>query len=240
MVAHWAWLGRQPFTPTAALQERLRQEILERRRPEVLLLLEHDPVITLGRRSRPEHLLLQPEALVARGIEVAPVTRGGQVTYHGPGQLVAYPIVRLRRGVVAHVEGMAQAVIRLLAPLGIEGQWRRTSPGVWVGASKICAFGVQVRHGVSIHGLALNVSTDLRAFSTIVPCGLTDATVTSVAQLCDGRAPPLPLMAGQLAHALAAVFGLDACEARPQDLLSEGEALTDPDLFQLQNGKPDR
>jgi lipoyl(octanoyl) transferase len=232
------------------LQERLRQEILERRRPEALLLLEHPPVITVGRRSRPEHILLPAEQLTAGGIEVAPVSRGGQLTYHGPGQLVAYPIVRLRRGVVAHVEGMARAVIALLAPLGIEGHWRRTSPGVWVGASKICAFGVQVRHGVSIHGLALNVSTDLRAFAAIVPCGLPDATVTSVAQLCDGRAPPLPLLAGQLARSLTSVFGLDACEVEPQDLVfSAGQPMeppVDPDpvrfpvRFQLQNGKPDR
>jgi lipoyl(octanoyl) transferase len=197
-------------------------------------------VITVGRRSRPEHLLLSPEALAARGIEVSPVSRGGQVTYHGPGQLVAYPIVRLRRGVVAHIEGMARAVISLLARLGIEGQWRRTSPGVWVGASKICAFGVQVRHGVSIHGLAWNVSTDLQAFASIVPCGMPDATVTSVAQLCNGRAPPLSLLADQLAQALASVFGLDARELKPQDLVSDAQPLPHPDLFQLQNGKPDR
>ena len=186
--AQWVWLGRQPFARTAALQERLRQEIVEGVGPETLLLCEHDPVITLGRRARPEHLLLRPDELTARGIEVCPATRGGEVTYHGPGQLVAYPIVRLRRGVLAHVEGMARAVIALLEPLGIDGQWRRTLPGVWVGESKICAFGVQVRHGVAVHGLALNVSTDLQAFSTIVPCGLPAARVTSVAQLRAGRA----------------------------------------------------
>ncbi len=242
--ADWSWLGRQRFAPTAALQERLREEILDGRRREILLLLEHEPVITVGRRSRPEHLLLAPAELAARGVEVAPVTRGGQVTYHGPGQLVAYPIVRLRRGVVAHVEGMARAVIDVLAPLGIEGQWRRTSPGVWVGASKICAFGVQVRHGVSIHGLALNVTTDLRAFSAIVPCGMPGAAVTSVAQLRDGRAPPLPALAAHLAQALAAVFGLDVSEVRPHDLQTAftppAATLSDHDRFQLQIGKPDR
>ena len=154
--------------------------------------------------------------------------------------------MRLRRGVVAHVEGMARAVIELLAQLGIEGQWRRTSPGVWVGASKICAFGVQVRHGISIHGLALNVSTDLQAFSAIVPCGLPEATVTSVAQLCDGRAPALAVLSGQLARELGSVFGLDAREVQPQDLMSaaiqppQPVSDPDPDCFQLPNGKPDR
>jgi lipoyl(octanoyl) transferase len=165
-------------------------------------------VITLGRRARPEHLLFPRAELAARGIQVHQATRGGEVTYHGPGQLVCYPIVRLRRGVLAHVEGMAQAVIDLLQGLEIKGEWRRTSPGVWVGASKICAFGVQVRRGVSVHGLALNVSTDLAAFSTIVPCGMPGASVTSVAQLRHGSVPPLPKLAGELARFLAQAFHL--------------------------------
>jgi lipoate-protein ligase B len=224
----------------------------------MLLFLEHDPVITLGRRARPEHLLLQAADLATRGIEVCRASRGGEVTYHGPGQLVSYPIVRLRRGVLAHVQGMAESVISVLRPLGIEGEWRRTSPGVWVGASKICAFGVQVRHGVSVHGLALNVSTDLSAFSTIVPCGLPSAAVTSVAQLRGGMGPPLPSLkelAGALARALGQSLRLDLSESIGP-LESDGfELPTDPvrdmqrhgarDLaphggFQLQNGKPDR
>jgi lipoyl(octanoyl) transferase len=184
-------------------------------------------VITLGRRARPEHLLLQHADLAARGIEVCQATRGGEVTYHGPGQLVSYPIVRLRRGVLAHVQGMAEAVIAVLRPFGIEGQWRRSSPGVWVGSSKICAFGVQVRHGVSIHGLALNVSTDLSAFSTIVPCGLPATAVTSLAQLRGELAPPLPglhQLASELAKALGQVFGLDLTELG-EPLESQGPEL---------------
>jgi lipoyl(octanoyl) transferase len=196
-----------------------------------VLLLEHDPVITLGRRARPEHLLLRPDELVARGIEICRASRGGEVTYHGPGQLVAYPIVRLRRGVLAHVQGMAEAVIAVLRPLGVEGEWRRTSPGVWVGASKICAFGVQVRRAVSVHGLALNVGTDLSAFSTIVPCGLPGAAVTSVAQLRGGRIASLPTleeMARDLARALGEAFQLDLSE-QIEPLESQGPELpTDP------------
>jgi lipoyl(octanoyl) transferase len=236
----------------------LRERILESGGPETLLFCEHDPVITLGRRARPEHLLLPQAELAARGIQVCRASRGGEVTYHGPGQLVCYPVVRLRRGVLAHVEGMAEAVIALLGRFGITGEWRRTLPGVWVGSEKICAFGVQVRRGVSVHGLALNVSTDLLAFSTIVPCGLPRARVTSMAQLLGQVAPPLAELAAELARLLARAFRLDLAPApapsseiwpppgvppakvihspsaqAPEDLLR-------PDRFQLQNGKPDR
>jgi lipoate-protein ligase B len=206
--------------------------VLDGQATETILLCEHDPVITVGRRTRPEHLLLQPGDLSARGIQVCPATRGGQATYHGPGQLVGYPVVRLRRGVVAHVEGMAQGVIGLLRELGIEGEWRRTLPGVWVGAAKICAFGVQVRHGISVHGLALNVSTDLQAFSAIVPCGLPGARVTSVAQLRGGTAPPLTELAPVLARFLARALQLELAPLPAESWSERG--------FQLQNGKADR
>jgi lipoyl(octanoyl) transferase len=200
----WSWLGRVPFAPAAALQERLRAQIASGDAPETVLLCEHDPVVTLGRRARPEHLLLGEAGLTGRGIAVARASRGGEVTYHGPGQLVCYPVVRLRRGVLAHVQAMAEAVIALLGQLGIEGQWRRSSPGVWVGAAKICAFGVHVRHRIAIHGLALNVSPDLSAFSAIVPCGMPGAEVTSIERLT--RSAPLPTPA-TLAPALALALG---------------------------------
>jgi lipoyl(octanoyl) transferase len=201
-------------------------------------MCEHDPVITLGRRTRPEHLLLQPDVLAERGIEVCHATRGGEATYLGPGQLVGYPVVRLRRGVLAHVEGMASAVIAVLKGLGIDGEWRRTLPGVWVGAAKICAFGVQVRHGVSIHGLALNVSTDLQAFSSIVPCGLRDARVTSVAQVLGANPPALPELAEQLARSLAGSLHLDVCEqSRPWP--ADWEEESEERLPGIQDRRPD-
>jgi lipoyl(octanoyl) transferase len=166
---------------------------------------------------------------------VTRASRGGEVTYHGPGQLVCYPIVRLRRGVLAHVEGMARAVIELLADLEIAGEWRRTLPGVWVGSSKICAFWVQVRHGISVHGLALNVTTDLGAFATIVPCGLPGVGVTSVAQLRRGSTPSMPTLASQLARFLARALGLDL-DSLPIPI-DPPESFSG---FQLQIGKPDR
>ncbi len=186
--ADWAWLGLAPYGPVAQLQEELRGRIRDGSGRDILLLLEHSPVVTLGRHADPANLRLAPAELRARGIEVHPCTRGGDVTYHGPGQLVGYPIFRLRRGVRAHVEAMAAGVIELLATFNIAGEWRADRPGVWVKDDKICAFGVHVRHGVAIHGFALNVHTALDGFATIVPCGLSDAGVTSMAREL-GEAP---------------------------------------------------
>jgi lipoyl(octanoyl) transferase len=201
-------LGRVPFDATAALQERLRADILAGVGAETLLLCEHDPVITLGRSARPEHVLASPAELAARGIQVRPASRGGDVTYHGPGQLVGYPVFRLRTGLVAHMETMAAALVALLGARGLTARWRRDRPGVWVGPDKICAFGIHVAHRVAIHGFALNVTTPAEAFSPIVPCGLADAGVTSIARL--GVLPPaLPELAVETARAFERAFGLE-------------------------------
>ena len=201
------WLGRVPFDRTAALQERLRTDILTAGGPETLLLCEHDPVITLGRNARPQHVLAAPEELARRGIALRQATRGGDVTYHGPGQLVGYPVFRLRQGLVAHLEKMAAAIVEVLAALGISGQWRRDRPGVWVGADKVCAFGLHVRHRVAIHGFALNATTPAEAFAAIVPCGLSTGGVTSIARL-RGHAPALGELARATAEAFERAFGL--------------------------------
>jgi lipoyl(octanoyl) transferase len=178
-----------------------------------LLLCEHDPVITMGRHARPEHLLLSAAELERRQISVQVASRGGDVTYHGPGQLVGYPIFRLRRGLVAHLEAMAAGLGQVLADLGIAASWRRDRPGVWVGPDKICAFGVHVRHRVAIHGFALNVSTPPDAFAPIVPCGLSDAGVTSIERL-RGHAPSVAALAIETARALSASYDLPLRAAR--------------------------
>lgn len=219
----WVWLGRVTFDATAALQERLRAAILAGESPERLLLCEHDPVITLGRRTRPEHLLVAASELERRGIAVRAATRGGEATYHGPGQLVAYPVVRLRRGVLAHVEAMAAAVIDLLAGFGIAGQWRRAEPGVWVDDAKICAFGIHVRRGVAIHGLALNLGLPPEVFAPIVPCGKVGGRVTSLARLCGpspGFATELAadVLAAPLADRLGSALGLRFARGSADDL----------------------
>ena len=200
-----AWLGRVPYRPVWDLQEHLRRRILESGGDELLLLLEHDPVITLGRAANPANVLLSEAALSARGVERVATSRGGDVTFHGPGQLVAYPVIRIG-GVRAHVEALARAVIDVVAAWGIAATWRADRAGVWVGDLKLCAFGIHVRHRVAIHGLALNVTTDPTAFSAIVPCGLRDAGVTSIAALSGAR-PSLLEVAARLAPALSHHLG---------------------------------
>ena len=216
----WTWLGRAGFDRVAALQEQIRGEVLAGRSPGAILFCEHDPVITLGRGARAEHVLASDGELARRGIEVVHASRGGDVTYHGPGQLVGYPILRLRRGVVAHVEAMASAVIEVLAELGVAAEWRRACPGVWVGTDKICAFGIHVRHGVAIHGFALNASTELTAFDTIVPCGLRATGVTSLRRLV-GDAPELATLARRVAAASERAFSRALVEVTPAHLVQQ-------------------
>src|SRR5262245_52657605 len=156
------WLGRVGYAEAVAEMESLRARLLAGdEAAEELLLLEHTPVITLGRRSRQGHILASAETLAARGITLAPASRGGDVTYHGPGQLVAYPVVRLERGVVAHVERLAAAAVAVAASFGLDARFDRACPGVWVGEAKLGSIGVHVHRRVAIHGLALNVNTAL-------------------------------------------------------------------------------
>jgi lipoate-protein ligase B len=190
-VGQWSWLGRLPFAETAEFQERLRRAVLAGAASDTLLVLEHDPVITLGRAADPAHVLASTDQLERDGIAVVRATRGGDVTYHGPGQLVAYPVVRLRAGVRAHVRAMAAAVIDLLGEWGIEGHYRDDAPGVWVTRdgrpAKIAAFGINVHHRIAVHGLAFNLCPRLDHFARIVPCGLSGVPVTSVAELLSDR-----------------------------------------------------
>ena len=203
-----AWLGRASYRAVWALQEALRERVLDGSGPETLLLVEHDPVITLGRSARRENVVAAPSLLAASGTEVVETTRGGDVTWHGPGQLVAYPVVRLQGSVPAHIEAMAGAVVEIAASLGVAAEYRPDCPGVWVGNDKLCAFGVQIHRRVAIHGLALNVNPPLDAFSAIVPCGLSCSGVTSIEALTRGGAPapPLPQLAESLANALGRHF----------------------------------
>ena len=204
----WRWLGRAPFAETARAQERLRAAVARGEALETVLCCEHDPVITLGRSARPAHLLAPPAELARRGVAVEAASRGGDVTFHGPGQLVGYPIVRLRRGVLAHVTGMARAIAGVLAGFGVDAAWRRETPGLWIGDAKICAFGVHVRHGVATHGFALNVGRDLGGFDLIVPCGLAGARPTSLAREV-GAGQTIPTLAVMAARALGDELEID-------------------------------
>jgi len=184
------WLGRVGYRDAWQHQH----DFVAKRRaaeiPDQLLLLEHPPVLTLGRRSDPAHVRATAQELQARGIEVIRVERGGEVTYHGPGQLVAYPIIRLHeRGLLIRpfVRALEQSMIDTCAGYGVDAGRRDGYPGVWCDPDssaprKIGALGLRVEGGVSYHGVALNVTTDLADFELIDPCGLPEAEVTSIAR----------------------------------------------------------
>jgi lipoyl(octanoyl) transferase len=179
-------LGLMPYEDAWRWQREAARALREQEAPEFLALLEHPPVYTLGRRSRGASLLVRPAELITRGADVIEVDRGGDVTFHGPGQLVAYPILDLKErglGPSEYVRLLEEVVIRALERFGLMGERVPGRPGVWAGGGKVCAIGVRVQSGVSTHGFALNVVTDLSWFDAIVPCGLPDITVTSMERL---------------------------------------------------------
>ncbi|TAJ32046.1 MAG: lipoyl(octanoyl) transferase LipB [Nitrospirae bacterium] len=215
------------------LQRRLVEERVAGRRPDTLVLVEHEPVFTVGRSGQAAHWG-EEQVLREAGYSLYHVERGGSVTYHGPGQIVGYPILRLSRfcpGPKAYVRLLEDVLIRTLADWGIAGQRVERLPGVWVGEepAKIAALGVRIVKGVTMHGFALNVTVDLAPFHRIVPCGITGCRVTSMAALL-GTPVEVAMVRKRVAEKFAEVFGLDwtegneGCAAVPLTGLS-GEAL---------------
>lgn len=205
-------LGRQPYVPVWRAMQALT-DARDADTEDELWLVEHDPVFTLGQAGKPEHVL------AAGDIPVIPVDRGGQVTYHGPGQIVAYPLVDLRRrklGVRELVCRIEQALIDVLADWNIEAQRRAGAPGVYVGDAKIAALGLRVRRGCSFHGLAFNIAMDLEPFRRINPCGYAGLAVTSMLDL--GGPSSLEAVKPALVEALSRQLGL---VARADDTLPE-------------------
>jgi lipoyl(octanoyl) transferase len=181
-------LGRTKYAECWSYQ----QELLERRSageiPDTLVLTEHDHVYTVGANGVPSHILASAAELDALGATVISTDRGGDVTYHGPGQLVAYPILDLerhRKDLHWYLRALEETIIRLLARYGVEAARCEPYTGVWVGQEKLCAIGVRTSRWVTMHGLALNVNTDLRYFAAIIPCGITHRGVSSLARLLD-------------------------------------------------------
>ena len=218
--------GRQPYRPTWELQRRLA---LARRRgliEDVLLLVEHPPTYTNGRGGSWENLLIGPDELAALGAECVTADRGGDITFHGPGQLVAYLIHDLGRGersVRRYVARLEESVIRTLAGFGVAGAAEPGYPGVWLGRDKIAALGVAVSRGVTYHGIALNVDVDLRFFDYMIPCGLSGRGATSLARAL-GQAPPLPAVADRYIASVPDVFESDMTEGLTlDDLRAIGE-----------------
>jgi lipoyl(octanoyl) transferase len=197
-----------------ALQETAHEQVAAGD-AERILLVEHPPVITFGRRpGREAHLLASQELLTKLNVEVVQSDRGGDITFHGPGQLVAYPIIRLADHsltVSGYVHALEDAVIQTLRTFGIHGQTDPTAVGVWTDdngtLAKICAIGVRIRRGVTLHGLALNVTTNLSYFNLIIPCGLQSRPVTSLAKLLGDRAPSMDQVKAELVIQLQAHIG---------------------------------
>ncbi len=207
-------IGRCDYESALRIQRRLLDEVIAGDNGQTyLLLLEHDPpVITLGRSAGSEHILASPDRLEREGIEVRKSARGGDVTYHGPGQLVGYPIMQLaRRGrtVRGYVRDLEEVIIRLLGRFGLEGRRREGLTGVWVGDEKVAAIGIAVRRWVAWHGFALNISTNLSHFDFIVPCGLDGCKVASMEKLLV-RPVSIAEVKRHLIECVVEVFGFDS------------------------------
>jgi lipoyl(octanoyl) transferase len=203
-------LGTVEYRAAAALQHELRERVIAGELPDLLLLLEHPPVYTLGRRSEPSDLPFGEDFWRARGIDVVRTRRGGKLTYHGPGQLVGYPIMRAA-DVPRFVRTMEAAIVTALAGEGIASRGRdhegHAYTGVWVQERKIASIGVHVSRGVSAHGFAINVDNDIEPFHQVTACGLPDVRMTSVA-LESGRQGTLACMRKRVAYEYARAHGL--------------------------------
>jgi len=205
-------LGTIPYADALELQrsvaaQRISGEVAE----DVLLLMEHPPVVTLGRSTKNANLTASPELLKARGVELFEVERGGDITFHGPGQLVGYPIIDLKRhkqDLHWYLRAVEQCLIDALSSLGIAAERNQGYTGVWTGGRKIASIGVHARDWVTWHGFAVNVTTDLSYFDLIVPCGIPDVAMTSVARELGGNRVVASHVADATSAAFAKVFRL--------------------------------
>lgn len=213
-------LGTRPYRWAWELQRALVRARISGEVPDLLLFVEHPHVYTLGRAGDERHVLWDQRRLEQRGVELYQVDRGGDVTYHGPGQVVGYPIVALRRhNLDAHryLRDLEEVIIRALADFGIESGRAPGMTGVWVDNAKIAAIGVKFTRGVTSHGFALNVNTDLSYFDGIIPCGLSNRNVTSMAELL-GEPVDEAAVRDALTKRFAEVFDIDV-EVRPQSVV---------------------
>jgi lipoyl(octanoyl) transferase len=210
-------LGTVAYRPAWELQDELAEQRRGRRIGDRLLLVEHFPVYTIGRGGDPANMLATPERLRELGAELIRIDRGGDVTYHGPGQIVAYPIVELKDplDLRRYVRTLEAAIIDTAAAFGISANRLEGHPGIWVdGERKLAAIGVRVKRGVTTHGLALNVNTDLRWFDEMIPCGIRGKGVTSLAREL-GAPVPMDAVEDELALQLAKSFGLRLADGAP-------------------------
>lgn len=203
-------LGRRAYREVWDLQHALHERVRRGEEAQTWVFVEHEPVVTLGRNASAQNVLLSEEALRARGVDLVKIERGGDVTYHGPGQLVVYPIRKLERfrEVVPLVRALEGAVIETCARFGVQAERWSEHAGVWVGRNQICAIGLAVQKMTSLHGIALNVSTELSYDRLINPCGLTDRGITSLSRE-TGRSISVEQVKPVLQAVLSNVFGID-------------------------------
>jgi lipoyl(octanoyl) transferase len=227
------WLGCVPYGTAAGLQEALVEARRQGAASDTLLLLEHPPVITLGRGADPRHVVADPAALRAAGVETHECGRGGDVTYHAPGQLVGWPVLALppeRRDAHRYLRELEDGLIAALRDFGIQAGREAGLTGVWADGRKVAAIGVRLSSGwITSHGFALNVNTDLDGFGAIVPCGIVGREVTSMERLLSQRIP-LPTVAARVAARVAQALGCQLCHAEdplerlPEAFLRQGAA----------------
>ena len=230
---HVVQLGLVPYARGLELQRAIaRARISGEIEHDVLLLLEHPPVVTLGRSAKAQHLIASPAVLAARGVELFEAERGGDVTFHGPGQLVGYPIVNLRghrQDLHWYLRQVEAVLMDALDAIGIETERSEGRTGVWTSGRKIASIGVHARDWVTWHGFALNVSTDLSFFELMVPCGLAGVSMTSVANELGAGAPALAEVAAVVAESFGTIFALAPTRSEPEmlrKLLSSLEGTT--------------
>jgi len=200
------YLGLVPYGDALELQQRLVRERAEGAIPDIIILLQHPPVLTIGRFRGERDIIASPETLAREGIVIFRTNRGGSVTYHRPGQLVGYPILNLKDlnlGVRDYIRKLEEVIISLLREFNIASGRHPDYPGVWVGGEKICSIGIHVSRGITMHGFALNVDTDLRHFNYIKPCGMTGKRMTSLAKVLSR-----PVAVEEVAKPLLACFSV--------------------------------
>lgn len=224
-------IGRQPYLPVLELQRALcRARQAGALADDLLLLVEHDPVITLGRGTRETSLPVSAAQLRARGHEVVEIERGGDVTWHGPGQLVGYPIVHLeslRPDLHWYLRTLEAALIAALGAVGLHGRRRDGLTGVWIGDRKVASIGIHVKQWVTFHGFALNVAPDLAAFDAFVPCGIHGVEMTSVARELGGDRPGLwAEVRDAVVAALGRALGREPWPGTPADVAGQLPELT--------------
>jgi len=179
-------LKQKDYKEVWELQKLVHQKRVENKIADTLILVEHNSVVTMGKSGKGDNLLLSFKLLAEKGIEFHKIERGGDVTYHGPGQLVGYPIFNIKQGLIGikpFIEKLEDAIIATLADFGVKSEKREKMIGVWTETGKICSIGIAVKQWVCFHGFALNVNTDLQCFDYIVPCGLKDVTMTSMQKI---------------------------------------------------------